>query len=359
MVPVKKLLFAPIYLVSLAALLYSLPTILTPYIELFNFDSSQLTSLILVGCLMGISAILFVTFATLASQLIYVAPVIAVSSLLSLFLFAGEGKIIVSSGLIISQLIAYLLLRQKLKIYLSFNAASLLLPAAKNLIWLWAITFSVVYFMMVKADIDQNGVQIPDHLIDRAIQLTGTNPSDLSSSNIKGLLENPEIIQQLLPVITNSAGASESSPQTTPANTTDTKSTSPSASSSPSTQQTEKPSIKLTPEQKELLKNNPEILKQYGIDPEVLNVLGAETSNNPLNDYIHQTVRDQFDNLLKPYLGFIPGLLAILFYFSLSSISGLLMWLGGPILWLLFFVLEKTGVISFKTETKEVQMLVT
>ncbi len=359
MAPVKKLLFAPIYLVSLAALLYSLPTILTPYIELFNFDSNQLTSLILVSCLMVISALMFVTFATLASQLIFVAPVIALSSLISLFVFAGEGKIIVSSGLIISQLIAYLILRQKLKIYLSFNAASLLLPAAKNLIWLWAITFSVVYFMMVKADIDQNGVQIPDHLIDRAIQLTGTNPSDISSSNIKGLLENPEIIQQLLPAINNSTGTNKSNPQTTSANSGDTVSTSPAVSASPSSQKTETPNIKLTPEQKELLKNNPEILKQYGIDPEVLDVLGAETTNNPLNDYIHQTVRSQFDNLLKPYLGFIPAILAVLFYFGLSSMSGLLMWLGGPILWILFFVLEKTGLISFKTETKEVQMLVT
>lgn len=75
-------------------------------------------------------------------------------------------------------------------------------------------------------------------------------------------------------------------------------------------------------------------------------------------DSIKQTVKDQLQNLLKPYLGFIPMALAVILFLTLQSIVSILGLLIYPLLWLVFYMLEKTNFISFTTEMREIKKMV-
>lgn len=103
---------------------------------------------------------------------------------------------------------------------------------------------------------------------------------------------------------------------------------------------------------------DPQLLKQSGIDPKLLgNTLKApiEAANN----LIKQTIKDQLQNLLKPYLSFIPAILALFLFLSLQSFTSLINLLIYPLLWLIFLILEKTGFITFTEEMRPVKKLTT
>ena len=76
------------------------------------------------------------------------------------------------------------------------------------------------------------------------------------------------------------------------------------------------------------------------------------------NNLIQQTVKDQLQNFLKPYLGFVPAVLAILLFFTLQSLTSLINLLIYPLLWITFLILEKSGFISFTTEMRPVKKMV-
>ena len=88
----------------------------------------------------------------------------------------------------------------------------------------------------------------------------------------------------------------------------------------------------ITPEQIELLKQNPDLLKQ--------------------------AVKDQLQGVIKPYLGFVPTALAVLLFITLESIVSFLTIFIYPLLWLTFYVLEKTGFVKFTTEMRPVKKMV-
>lgn len=96
--------------------------------------------------------------------------------------------------------------------------------------------------------------------------------------------------------------------------------------------------INLTQDQIELLKNPP------------------LPSTSPLD--IKPLIKSQLDNMLKPYLGFIPILLTALYFFSLTFISSVLSILVSPLVFLIFLILEKTEFITFTTEQRTVKKLV-
>lgn len=76
------------------------------------------------------------------------------------------------------------------------------------------------------------------------------------------------------------------------------------------------------------------------------------------NDLIKQTVQDQIQSFIKPYLSFIPAILALLLFFSLQSLTSIVNLLIHPLLWITFYILEKTGYIKFTTEMRPVKKMV-
>lgn len=75
-------------------------------------------------------------------------------------------------------------------------------------------------------------------------------------------------------------------------------------------------------------------------------------------DLIKQTVKDQIQNLIKPYLNFIPAVLALLLFITLQSLTSIVNLLIHPLLWIIFYVLEKTGFIRFEVEQRLVKKMV-
>src|SRR3990172_10609958 len=113
----------------------------------------------------------------------------------------------------------------------------------------------------------------------------------------------------------------------------------------------------IPPEQLDLLKKNPDLLKQYGLDPKLLDTLTAPQKStaapaNLTNELIKQTVKDQVQNFIKPYLNFIPAGLAILLFFTFHAFISIANLLISPLLWLIFLILEKTGFTKFTVEQR-------
>lgn len=84
---------------------------------------------------------------------------------------------------------------------------------------------------------------------------------------------------------------------------------------------------------------------QISIPPEQLEIL-------------KQAVKDQLQSFLKPYLGFIPTGLAILLFLTLQSITSIVNLLIYPLLWVTFYVLEKSGFVKFTVEQRPVKKMV-
>ncbi|OGE25425.1 hypothetical protein A3C32_00155 [Candidatus Daviesbacteria bacterium RIFCSPHIGHO2_02_FULL_41_14] len=114
-------------------------------------------------------------------------------------------------------------------------------------------------------------------------------------------------------------------------------------------------------EQTQLLRQNPEMLKQYGLDPKVLDQLdkptASQTNRNPGTNLMKTALQSQIDSLINPYKDFIPLALTGLFFLSLNSLSSLLSLLVSPLLWLTFLILEKTGYTKFTIEKRDVKKL--
>lgn len=75
-------------------------------------------------------------------------------------------------------------------------------------------------------------------------------------------------------------------------------------------------------------------------------------------DLIKQQVKDQLQNLIKPYLNFIPAVLALLLFITLQSLTSIMNLLIHPLLWIIFYILEKTGFIKFEIEQRPVKKMV-
>jgi len=210
-------------------------------------------------------------------------------------------------GIFLSLLLSNFNLDVVLKSYLNFQPSKLLGPPVRRLSGLLILTICIVYFFSTSKIINQNGFQVPDSLIETAIKM-----APLPEANIP-------------------------------------------------TEQMNLPQI--TGEQLELLKQNPELLRQSGLDPQVLENLTTSQENiqapvNLTNQLIEQTVKDQVQNFIKPYQNFIPAGLAILVFLTLQSFTSMLNLLIYPFLWITFFVLEKTGFVKFEIEQRPVKKMV-
>lgn len=76
-------------------------------------------------------------------------------------------------------------------------------------------------------------------------------------------------------------------------------------------------------------------------------------------DLIKTTIKTQFQKMIEPYLGYIAPLLAFIFYSAVMFFVWILSILLPAILSLMFLVMEKSGIIKFTSEMREVKKLIT
>lgn len=129
-------------------------------------------------------------------------------------------------------------------------------------------------------------------------------------------------------------------------------------------QKAQTPKFSISKEQINLLKESSALLEQYGIDPKILDNLSSSANNSvdseeilPQN-IIKKTLKDQLQNALEPYLGIIPAVLTALLFFTLLSFASILNLFIYPLLWIIFYILEKSGFVKFTTETRTVRKMV-
>jgi len=239
MIMLKKLILAPVFLTVFAFLASQIVPFLKSYDIIFSLSSNSLIQLIILAFLILISGLIFNLFITFAQNWKMVLPVALFASILPMLFLEPVLGLIFGLGVLISLSLTYLTLTNKLKTYFTFNPNALISPSIKQLTGLLILTFSLTYFLSINQIIQKTGFQIPDSLIDTALKFTP--------------------IESSLPQETSQ--------------------------------------FSIPPEQLELLKQNPDLLKQYGLDPKIL-----DTPQKMATNLIKQQVKDQMQNLIKPLM---------------------------------------------------------
>ena len=307
MLILKKLILAPLFLIAFALFVYQLIPLLKSYDLIFSLSINTFISLLILSFLISISCLLFVIFATLAQDLKIALPVSLISALIPMLFLEPALGLIFAVAIFISFLLTYLSLDVSLKSYLTFKPESILGPSIRHLSGLLILSFCLIYFLSTSKIIAQAGFQIPDSLIETALKMT---PLDLATEQSSPAPQLPAISQ----------------------------------------------------EQIDLLKQNPELLRQSGLDPSILDTLNQPKSSkapqNLTQDLIKQTVKDQIQTFIKPYINFIPAGLALLLFLTLQALTSFVNLSIYPLLWIIFYILEKTGFVKFETEQRPVKKLV-
>lgn len=305
---VKKLLLAPLFLISFWALLLKLNPLFNSYDFIFSISLDTLVLLIILGGLICLTSLLFVLFAGLANDWKIVLPAGLVAALMPMLILPQGVGLVFLIGTALVLLITFLSLENVLKSYLTFTPSAIFGPSIRHMSGLLILLIAITYFLSISKVIAQKGFAIPDSILDQAIKLTN-----------QGSVSTPQ----------------EETIQSTPS---------------------------LSPQQLEALKKNPQLLKQYGLDPSILNNINASqnTKSTPIsiNDVIKSALKTQLDGMIKPYMGAIPALLAVLFFFILQSITAILSILIYPLLWLIFKIFEKSGFVKFTEEQRTVKKMV-
>ena len=302
MITIKKLIFAPLFLLVFTILIYQLTPLLRSYDFIFSLSVSTFIELIIIAVLIFLSSFLFVLFTTISLDWKLFIPVGILAALTPMVFMDQALALIFVVGILISLPITYFSLESTLKSYLNFQPFALLGPSIRHLSALLILSFCLVYFLSANKIIAQSGFQIPDSLIDTALKFAQ------------------------------------------PAGST--------------TQESSTSQLSISQDQIDLLKKNPDLLKQSGLDPKVLDTLNSPKSQNTQTDLIKQAVKDQVQSFIKPYLGFIPAGLAVLLFLTLQSLTSIINLLIYPLLWLTFYILEKSGFIKFVVEQRPVKKMV-
>lgn len=264
----KKLSFAPFFLICLTILLAQLSSILKSDSSLFSLDFSVFIQFLILVLLLNVSAFFFVLLAAFSADFKFIVPTAFLSSLLPFLFVPIPDALFLSTGIFISQIITFAFLKNSLKSYLTFNPNSVFGPSIRYLTTFLIITICAVYFISTHAQISQKGFQIPDSLLDTSLDLTSG-------------------------------------------------------------------------------------FEQTGLDQSVL-----DNFNQP-KEFTKQLVKDQSEKFLQPYVGIIAPLLSLFFFLTLQSLSSIVNFFMHPLLWITFYILEKTGFVTFTEEARPVKKMVT
>lgn len=300
----KKLIFTLPFLISLAWFSLQIEPLLKNPNFLFSLELSIFIQILLLLLSLILTSFFFILFATLANSWKIVLPVALISSLSSILLISLAQNYLLAAGFFLSFALAFLFLNRSLKTYINFSPSVLLTPVTRNLITLLLLTLSVAFYLSSTSQIKEKGFTLPDSMIDSTLKL--------------------------MPV-----------PQTT------------------QTPQVSK-------EQTELLKQNPQVLEQFGLNAKSLEMLESrglvkgvvvKDSENKNQNPLNSMVESQLQTMIKPYLDFMPPLLALIFFFTLKALVSLISIPLPGFIWFIFWILEKTGFLTFTTETREVKKL--
>ena len=314
---VKKLAFAPLFLLLVAFLSIQINPVLKDYSLIFSLSGEALLQyggLVLILMLVSFT---YIVFCSLTQDIKMVIPVALLGSLMPLVLINSSQSYIVSIGFFLSLSLVGAMLINRLKSYLTFQPTVLFSSPIKNLTGILIVITSLTFFFSISKVISEKGFEVPDSLIDSVMPLLN------SSLNSNQLVKGERYLAQV--------------PQ-------------------------------LTPENIEYLKAHPELLKQYNIDPKVLNSLSTQpkstTTNGgaksvPLTSLVtKELIKSQVNNILKPFEKWIPFVLASLFFSLLMSFNWIISFFVSPLLYLTFLALEKSGYIHFEKEMREVKKMV-
>lgn len=303
----KKLAFAPIFLILLTLTLFFSVAIINNTDLLFSLNWNGVIDLGIISLLIIFTATSFIVFTSLAQDWKYVLPISLLGAATSFFFFSGNISYILATGLFLAFSLIYFLIERGLKTYLTFQPTILFSPSIRLLISLIIFVLAITFYLTSQREIKENGFAIPESLIEFSMRFSPTENLDESDREVV--------------------------------------------------------SKKIDPEEIEFLKQNPALLKQFNIDPKVLeNAQVLETIRNPKFqppvELYKKLLEAQFQKIIEPYLIWIPIFLAFLFYFTLSFISGILALVIYPLLWFIYYSLEKSGFIRFETEMREVKKMV-
>lgn len=268
MILLKKLILAPLFLTVFGLLIYQLNSLFVSYEAIFSLSWDTLIQLITLASLIVLASLLFTLFSTLTQDWKVIVPVGLIAAVIPLFITTPALGVVLLSGTVVSLVLTYLTLENKLKSYLTFEPNSLLGPSIRYMTTLLVIVISLSYFLSINKLIQQDGFKIPDSLIDMSLKIAGQPQSENSQ-------------------------------------------------------------------------------EQIDLAPQSLT-----------GDLLKQAVKDQLQTLLKPYLGFIPASLAIILFLTLQSLTAILNLLIYPLLWITFYILEKTGFIKFTIEQRPVKKMI-
>ena len=323
MSPVKKLIFAPLFLVLITTSIYFYKLILDQYLNVFFTNWGGLYEFSLMAIPLILASLSYCLFVTFTQDIKYALTISAITALTPFAFLNINLSLVLAIGFLISLTIVYFNLQSILRSYTNFQPTQLLKGPIKLLNVFLLLTFTFGYYLNANAIIQKDGFKIPDSLIDWAVNMS------LSSQQSMLLQGDKKYLAQVL-----------------------------------------------TSEQIELLKQNPAILQQYGLTPEDLDSLSSQTTPQATQGSSSQTpiqtiaptgnmknllktqINSMLDQTLKPYQFAIPIILAFMFYSLASLILWILSFLLSPLLQLIFYIFEKTGFIKFEKEMREVKKIV-
>ncbi len=172
MIILKKLIFAPLFVVAFAILIYQFSPLLKSYDFIFSLSVNTLINLIVISALISLACFLFTLFATIASDWKLILPVALISALVPIFSMDPALGLVFAAAIFVSLLLTYTSLDSALASYLNFQPEALLGPAIRHTSGLLILAFCLVYFLSASKMIAEKGFQIPDSLNDPALKLT-------------------------------------------------------------------------------------------------------------------------------------------------------------------------------------------
>ncbi|MFA5932558.1 MAG: hypothetical protein WCV81_05105 [Microgenomates group bacterium] len=312
MVYLKKLIFAIPFLLSIVVFYIQAEPIVKDPTLLFSFDFNLLLQLIYFAVSITATSYFFITFASLTSDWKIVAPISFIGSSLVLLFIQPPEAYYLGIGLFLTFCAIFAQLLNKLtKDPTSFHTSDHINKPAKQLVTIIVLITSVIVYLSVTT----SSQQMVSKMIDSVV--------NLSTDFVKN--------QQLTP-------QSEDNTQT----------------SLPS----------LSSDQIALLKQNPDLLKQYGLDPSILNQLDTTNKKTPVTaqsiaaEAAKPMITQQITDMIQPCLPFMPFIIAFIFYLNFQFFTSITTLVLSPLIYLLFYILEKIGFIKFEITTRQVKKLV-
>lgn len=295
----KKLFFSlPFALAFLAFCLFIKPFLQDPNL-LFSLDIQILLLYVWIVVAAISTAIFFSVFVALNQDIkIILCPFPAI--ILSTYLLLPNSPgLVFAIGSCVIFFFMYISLQHTLDTYITFAPDVLLTPAIGKTVTFLFLLVSFSFYLSSQESIQTHGFSLPQSLFDAVTQA---------------------IPQDQLPNLPSSQA--------------------------------------ITPEQISQLKQNPQLLQQFGLSPDTLDQFTKTGTGNTAQQLVQSQIKKQVSDIIKPYEGFIAPLFGVFFFFTLRFFATFLGFFVGPLLRLLFWALDRTKFTYYIIETRQVQKLV-